>query len=248
MQQISENLQSHIDWIGVKRTTVTEGTASQDAPVRMLDYACGNGMASRVLKHFSVQLAKILKLIVMIQALFPYVSEVRGIDVSDRLVEQYNKSARSHGVPESQMFAIEGDLAVPLTEASHPSLGSSDFFQFDLIVISMALHHIDVPKELIERLVERLNDGGVVVIVDFTLDQEGCQTQQSSKESHSLQGDKEHPAAHTVMHDGFSKEDMDTMLRCAGCNETDYLVLDEPTKVPAKIGGKKQLFFARGKK
>lgn len=248
MQQVSENLQSHIDWIGIKRTTATKGMASHDAPVRMLDYACGNGMASRVLSHFPIQLAKIVKLIVMIQALFPYVSEVRGIDVSDRLVEQYNKSARSHGVPESQMFAIEGDLAVPLTEASHPSLGSSDFFQFDLIVISMALHHIDVPKVLIERLVERLNDGGVVVIVDFTLDQEGRQTQQSSKESHSLQGDKEHPAAHTVMHDGFSKEDMDTMLRCAGCKEIGYLMLDEPTKVPAKIGGKKQLFFARGKK
>lgn len=197
---------------------------------------------------FPVQLAKIVKLIVMIQALFPYVSEVRGIDVSDRLVEQYNKSARSHGVPESQMFAIEGDLAVPLTEASHPSLGSSDFFQFDLIVISMALHHIEVPKVLIERLVERLNDGGVIVIVDFTLSQEGRQTQQPSKESHSLQGNKDHPAAHTVRHNGFSKEDMDTMLRGAGCNEIGYLMLDEPSKVPAEIGGQKQLFFARGKK
>ena len=56
MQQIVENLQSHIDWIGIKRTAVTEDTASQAAPVRMLDYACGSGVASRVRMTFPVEL------------------------------------------------------------------------------------------------------------------------------------------------------------------------------------------------
>lgn len=189
-----------------------------------------------------------MNLIKMIQALFPYVSEVRGIDVSDGMVEKYNKSARSHGVPESHIFAIQGDLASPLTEESHPSLSSSDFFEFDLIIMSMALHHIDVPKVLIERLVERLNEGGVVVIIDWTLNQEGSETQQQREGSHSLRGNVQNPGAHTVSHAGFSKEQMDTMLRSAGCKEVDYLVLDEPTKVPFEVGGQKQLFFARGKK
>ena len=250
MRQIVENLQSHIDWIGIKRKSGTGGTPSQDASVRMLDYACGSGVASRVHKHFPrlARSSKSVELIKMFQALFPYVSEVRGIDVSDGMVAQYNKAARSHGVPESQIFAIQGDLASPLTEESHPSLGSSDFFGFDLIIMSMALHHIDVPNTLIERLVERLNDGGVVVIIDWTLNQEGRETQQQGEGSHSLRGNVHHPASHTVSHDGFSKEQMDTMLRSAGCKEADYLVLDEASKVPFEVGGEKQLFFARGKK
>lgn len=250
MRQIVENLQSHIDWIGIKRKTGTGGTPSEDAPVRMLDYACGSGVASRVHKHFPrlARTRKSVKLIKMIQALFPYVSEVRGIDVSDGMVEKYNKSARSYGVPESHIFAIQGDLASPLTKETHPSLGSSDFFEFDLIIMSMALHHIDVPKLLIERLVERLNEGGVVVIIDWVLDQEDRETQQQGEGSHSLRRNVPQSAAHTVSHDGFSKEQMDTMLRSAGCKEVDYLVLDEPSKVPFGVGGQKQLFFARGKK
>lgn len=253
MRQIVENLQSHFDWIGIKQTTATESTESttgQGAPVRMLDYACGSGMASRVHKHFSRpdDNRKKMGLIIMIQALFPYVSVVRGIDVSDAMVEQYNKSARTHGVPESQMFAIQGDLAAPLNEKSHPSLSSSDFLQFDLIVMSMALHHIDVPKVLIQRLVERLSQGGVLVIIDWTLDQEDHLTQQPSEGTKSLRGNTKHAASHTVSHEGFSKEQMGTMLRSAGCNEVDYLVLAEPSKLPAEYGGQKQLFFARGKK
>lgn len=164
------------------------------------------------------------------------------------MVEEYNKSARSHGVPEAQMFAIQGDLAAPLTEAGHSFLNGSDYFQFDLIVISMALHHIDVPKVLIERLVERLNKGGVVVIIDRTLDQEDGQKKEPREESHGLQGNIQHAAAHTVSHEGFSKEQIDTMLRCAGCHEVDYLVLDERAKIPAEVGGPMQIFFARGKK
>ena len=112
----------------------------------------------------------------------------------------------------------------------------------------MALHHIDVPKVLIERLVERLKEGGVLVIIDWTLNQEGRETQQQREGSHSLRGNVPHTAAHTVSYDGFSKEQMDTMLRSAGCKEVDYLVLDEHIKVPFAVGGQKQLFFARGKK
>ncbi|MCJ1462508.1 hypothetical protein MMC07_001110 [Pseudocyphellaria aurata] len=249
LRQVFENLQSHIDWIGIKQTTATKGTLSQETPVRMLDYACGSGIASRVRKRFPRPADSIenSRLIMTIQALYPYVTEIRGIDVSDSMVELYNKSARSDGVPESQIFAIQGDLAAPLTEASHPALGRSEFFQFDVIVISMALHHIDVPEFLLERLVERLNKGGVVVIIDLALDQEGHQNHQHIEGSHSLKN-AHNPAAHTVRHEGFSKEQIYTMLRGAGCSEVDYIELDEPTKVPDEIGGQKQAFFARGKK
>ena len=39
--QIAEYIKSHIDWIGI-----TPGSAT--APVTLLDYACGNGLASTV--------------------------------------------------------------------------------------------------------------------------------------------------------------------------------------------------------
>jgi len=39
--QITEYIKSHIDWIGIAPATAT-------APITLLDYACGNGLASTV--------------------------------------------------------------------------------------------------------------------------------------------------------------------------------------------------------
>lgn len=143
------------------------------------------------------------------------------------------------------MHAIRGDLTVPSPiEASFSSLliSNSEFSGFDLIVVSMALHHIEDPELLSRRLVERLGEKGSVLIIDWTpMDQ--LQHQQAQ-----MKGNESHEASHTVMHEGFNKEQMDSILRHAGCDEVDYLVLNEPSKVPASIGGQKQLFFARGRK
>lgn len=143
------------------------------------------------------------------------------------------------------MHAIRGDLTVPSPiEASFPTLlgSNSEYSGFDLIVMSMALHHIEVPELLVGRLVERLGERGTVVIIDWTL-KDPPQHQQAQ-----LKGNESHEASHTVIHEGFDKEQMYSILRQAGCDEVDYLVLNEPSKVPASIGGQKQLFFARGRK
>lgn len=42
--QITTYIQTHVEWIGVDPSKPV-------APVRMLDYACGNGVASRVSPH-----------------------------------------------------------------------------------------------------------------------------------------------------------------------------------------------------
>src|SRR5262245_14610105 len=53
-RQITEHLQANIRWIGVGDDIGTLNTEETDAPVRkMLDYACGNGVASRVCRKFS---------------------------------------------------------------------------------------------------------------------------------------------------------------------------------------------------
>lgn len=47
-RQITEFLQGNATWIGLQPERATEGSESQGAPVSMLDYACGHGVASKV--------------------------------------------------------------------------------------------------------------------------------------------------------------------------------------------------------
>lgn len=53
-QQILQYIQSHIDWLGIRKPSIG------GPPIKMLDYACGSGIASK--------------------ALVPYVDIIRGID------------------------------------------------------------------------------------------------------------------------------------------------------------------------
>ncbi len=50
MEQITGEIHSHIDWIGVKGSKKDGMNISESArgPVRLLDCACGTGLASRV--------------------------------------------------------------------------------------------------------------------------------------------------------------------------------------------------------
>ena len=65
---------------------------------------------------------------------------IRGIDVSDGMVEKYKKAAQKQGLSEKQMHAVRGDLLVPEAEIPE-ALKKVDFYNFDIIVMSMALHH-----------------------------------------------------------------------------------------------------------
>lgn len=47
-QQITEFLQENVTWIGLQPERAEEGSEIQSAPVSMLDYACGHGVASKV--------------------------------------------------------------------------------------------------------------------------------------------------------------------------------------------------------
>ena len=191
--------------------------------------------------------------LIALQALYPYVSQVRGIDVSGGMVEKYNQAARLEGLSKQQMYAIQGDLSSP---AAHPELQGEDFFAFHVIVMSMALHHIENPQELLTRLVERLRDGGAVIIIDWASNDAKPSQQPAGKGSHNVTHDHgdhsnqhgDHPASHTVAHAGFSEDQMQKMLSEAGCSEVDYVLHPEMSRVPPEFGGPKHLFFARGKK
>lgn len=172
------------------------------------------------------------------------------------MVEGYNNAARSQGLSEQQMHAIQGDLGSPISPSTHPELQDQDFYGFHVIVISMALHHIENPQELLERLVERLRDGGAIVVIDWVPGIGEPKQEPFSEDAHGLThnqgGDSSrhghHSAAHTVAHVGFDEIEMQKMLGEAGCSEVDYILHPKLSKVPPGIGSEKQLFFARGKK
>ena len=79
------------------------------------------------------------------------------------MVDKFNAEAREAGMSEAQMRAVRGDLLAP----ADGSLGDPAFYDFDLAVMSMALHHVDDPKAMVARLVERVKPGGTVVIIDW---------------------------------------------------------------------------------
>ncbi|KAI8306055.1 hypothetical protein K4K61_004824 [Colletotrichum sp. SAR11_59] len=99
------------------------GLRPRDAsdPVRLLDYACAHGGAS--------------------WALDPFVDEILGIDVAPAIVERFKKNATRLGYDSSRAHAIAGDL---MTDASLAGPAP-----FDVVIISMALHHLDDPPAML---------------------------------------------------------------------------------------------------
>ena len=172
------------------------------------------------------------------------------------MVEKFNAAARASGLSKQQMYAIQGDLSSPTADLTYPDLQSEEFSGFYIIVMSMALHHIENPQEILKRLVERLKDGGVVIIIDWALEHEKVGQQPASMWSSDVPRDPKghdekhahHSAHHTVAHAGFTQDQMHKMLIEAGCSEVDYVLHPELSRVPKEIGEQKHLFFARGRK
>ncbi|KAF7562091.1 hypothetical protein G7046_g2026 [Stylonectria norvegica] len=180
--QITNELRQNAQWIGImssQATTDGHGT-------KMLDYACGNGVASR--------------------ALAPLVDTVRGMDISTGMVKQYNEMAAKDGLSAEKMRAIPGDLVHPETTPS-PEFNSLEFFGFDVIVMCMALHHVEDYTLMIKKLSERLSAGGVLVIIDWVATSEsGCPGEGKAKELSN----------HTITRMGFKEQDVKRAYETAG--------------------------------
>ncbi|QGI78663.1 hypothetical protein CEK25_005392 [Fusarium fujikuroi] len=205
--QISDELQQNLGWIGVP---------DKPGQFKMLDYACGNGVASR--------------------ALAPYVSVVRGIDISSKMVEQYNMLAEAAGFSSDKMRAIHGDLMDPEASPS-PELDTPEFNDFDLIVMCMALHHVQDYTAMIQKLSEKLRSGGVLLIIDLVASSEsGCPEAPLSKELSN----------HTMSKMGFTEVEVKTAFEKAGLEGWSWRWCSERSQVPEEIGGEQQGFFARG--
>ncbi|KAL8895331.1 MAG: hypothetical protein Q9192_003708, partial [Flavoplaca navasiana] len=130
------------------------------------------------------------------------------------------------------------------------------------------------PGDAVKVLVERVKVGGPVVLVDWVKgttvrewkgDGEGCTVGKYELEQHR-QGEHGHnghgkdqnqhakhehpmPGAHTTTRDGFTKEEMVTMLEEAGCVDVGFVEMEKMSFL--EFGEKrmwKRLFLAKGVK
>lgn len=169
-----------------------------------------------------------------IQALAPYITQSIGIDVSEGMVSEYNKSAENQGVLASEMHAHIGNLLNP-ADANPASLSSQEFFNFDIAAVGLGFHHFDDPTLAAKRLAERLKTGGALFIVDFL----------PHGQLHAG-----HKAKDTVKHLGFAEEEVRRMFTEAGVGGGfEYVVVGKGivfTHEGQQM--RRSLFMARGTK
>lgn len=181
--------------------------------------------------------------------MLPWFSEIRGIDVSDKMVDEYNKSAHSQGISAERVHAVQGDLTVP-----NVRLASRDLFGFDIIAVSMALHHIDDPEKFLPQLFARLKEGGSLLLIDWTPEHYGVLEKTLPAHSHQSSNSNtravvsDHPATHTMSRAGFSEGEMVRMMGDAGFIQVEYRLYHERSSLGEEIGGERRVFFARGKR
>lgn len=213
-------------------STVFEKKPSQHRLVRVLDYACGPGSVTH--------------------ALGARASEYIGIDLSENMVQEYNQRfgpvpPHSHSDnskpepetnPESQLEsepftarAVVGNLLVP-SDPFPQNLSSSDFYDFDLVVVGLGFHHFADISLATRRLVERLRRGGVFLIIDFV--------------THAMEDPGVHPAVNTVAHHGFSEQDLRRYFDDAGLSEFAIVRMGEEVSLRGSM--KREPFMARGRK
>ncbi|CAN9133823.1 unnamed protein product [Alternaria alternata] len=149
--RVADSLRSDLSWVGIPFTNT--GSSTDATQVRLLDYACGTGLMTRVFG--------------------PYVTKTQGIDISPKMVSTYNTRARDAGLPEDVVSAVVGDLFVK-SDPQPQSLSGQEFWNFDLATVGFGFHHFEDVVFAASQLKDRLRPGGVkmeasVVVPHFTI-------------------------------------------------------------------------------
>lgn len=164
-------------------------------------------------------------------------TKVLGLDLSDNMVNEYNKNAGKTGFAE-KMSARTGDL---LADNVSAELSGPEYYNFDVVVVSMALHHFYDPAKALKTLGERLKKGGVCIILDLVPDESsGHEHNHHHHHPHHQHHQHQHPR-HDRHHDpfpegteetigvhGFSSDTLKGMFENAGFVNFGYEVIDEP--------------------
>ncbi|KAI0062076.1 S-adenosyl-L-methionine-dependent methyltransferase, partial [Artomyces pyxidatus] len=113
----------------------------------VLDFACGTGLVSR--------------------ALAPYAKMLLGVDISQGMVDEYNRRVANQGIAPEEMRAVRAEL----TGAE----GELNGLRFDVVVCSMAYHHFASYKDMTRVLAYFLKPGGSILVVDIMKDDAGTE-------------------------------------------------------------------------
>lgn len=156
-----------------------------------------------------------------------------------------------------------GDLIDPKEERPEMFEGEQ-FWGFDCAVVGLGFHHFADVGLAARRLGERLKAGGVLVVMDF-LPHEDVHGHGNGGHGHGHGHGHEHGAdaekggagekeetrvAETVVHMGFSKEEVQKLFEQAGVGlDFGYKVLGKGVVIgPEEKRMKREVFIARGTK
>ena len=111
----------------------------------VLDYACGPGTVTDILRN--------------------HASQFVGLDISENMVQRYNERFRADISSGLRADAFVGDLLDP--SGTPDFLDAAKFKNFNLVASSGAFHHFEDIQLATDRLSERLKPGGVLLVIDF---------------------------------------------------------------------------------
>ncbi|KAK5174182.1 uncharacterized protein LTR77_001262 [Saxophila tyrrhenica] len=199
---------------------------------RVLDYACGHGTIS----------------LALLEA-FPSAT-FQGLDSHPAQVQRFNDEAQKAlepGSSQSRMWAKVGDLSTSPAK----DFETEEWFDFDAIIMSMALHHVKDPLQMLRQLKKRLRRGGTLVIIEFHGAEHRKHDHYGRQDSGNDEMEMIYAPGGQKIWPGLNKSWLDQALADAGFDKASIDIVPGPTfTIPEELsqhshGGEKQLVFAK---
>ncbi|PBK63807.1 S-adenosyl-L-methionine-dependent methyltransferase [Armillaria solidipes] len=188
---------------------LSHGWSFDPESTTVLNFACGTGLLETTL--------------------IAHCKSIQGVDISQGMVDQYNKRAETLGVT-SKMSAIAYELKGLPEELEGR--------KFDVILCTMAYHHFESTDEITRILAYFLKPGGALLVTDRV----------SSDAVPKIEDIPEKYGAIVPHKTGFSEEDMSKVFEGAGLESFSLNVIPGVTMDGMFGLTDQKLFLAKGVK
>lgn len=148
-----------------------------------------------------------------------YVGQIYAFDLSEGMLKVFEDKIKANGIDNIKIFKKD--------------ILSEDFPEkdFDLVITSMTFHHLDNPKEALQKIKGYLKDGGYVAIIDL------------EKEDGTFHSDNT-----DVKHFGFDKEEVENLFKENGFKDIKVITVYSIQKEREGKIRDYPVFLATGKK